>query len=93
MIKTFASKATAALFAGLPVRQFGADVQRMAQRKLAMLNRAAHLNDLRIPPGNWLEALTGDRSGQYSIRINDQWRICFRFQAGDAYVVEIVDYH
>tara|TARA_R110002049_G_scaffold33716_6_gene110969 strand:- start:1836 stop:2027 length:192 start_codon:yes stop_codon:yes gene_type:complete len=62
-------------------------------RKLAMLNRAASLDDLRIPPGNRLEALKGDRAGMFSIRINNQWRICFRFERGDALNVEIVDYH
>ena len=62
-------------------------------RKLAMLNRAARIEDLRVPPGNRLEALRGDRAGQWSIRINDQWRVCFRFESGGAYDVEIVDYH
>ena len=65
----------------------------MALRKLRMLNRAATLNDLRVPPANRLEKLKGDRQGQYSIRINDQWRICFKWQDGDAYDVEIIDYH
>lgn len=65
----------------------------MARRKLRMLNNAASLEDLRVPPANRLEALKGDRDGQFSIRINDQWRVCFRWQAGDAYDVEIVDYH
>ena len=62
-------------------------------RKLAMLNRAGRIEDLRIPPGNRLEALRGDRAGQWSVRINDQWRLCFRFESGNAYDVEIVDYH
>lgn len=62
-------------------------------RKLAMLNRAANLDDLRIPPNNRLEGLRGNRAGQYSVRINDQWRLCFRFEAGNAFAVEIVDYH
>lgn len=65
----------------------------VAERKLQMLHRAARLEDLRIPPNNRLEALQGDRKGQWSIRINDQWRICFRFSAGNATEVEIVDYH
>ena len=68
-------------------------MQRVALRKLRMLDAAEKLDDLRVPPGNRLERLRGDRSGQHSIRINDQWRICFRWQAGDAYDVEIVDYH
>ena len=75
------------------VNKFPADIQRRAQRKLMILNNASDLNDLRVPPGNHLESLTGDRSGQYSIRINDQWRICFVWDEGDAYQVEIVDYH
>jgi len=62
-------------------------------RKLAMLNRAGRIEDLRVPPGNRLEALRGDRAGQWSVRINDQWRLCFRFESGNAYDVEIVDYH
>ncbi len=65
----------------------------MALRKLRMLDAAVKLDDLRVPPGNHLERLRGDRSGQHSIRINDQWRICFRWWGGDAYDVEIVDYH
>ena len=69
------------------------DVQRVARRKLRMLNNAQSLSDLRVPPGNRLEALRGDRAGQHSIRINDQWRICFEWRGTDAYEVEIVDYH
>lgn len=65
----------------------------MALRKLFLLDAAEKLEDLRIPPGNQLERLAGDRKGQYSIRINDQWRVCFRWEEGDAYEVEIVDYH
>jgi proteic killer suppression protein len=68
-------------------------IQQVALRKLRMLNNAATIADLRIPPANRLEKLKGDRAGQYSIRINDQWRICFEWRAGDAYAVEIVDYH
>ncbi len=93
MIKTFANKETAAVFARKPVRRFGADLQRLALIKLALLHRAADVNDLRIPPGNRLEKLSGDRADQYSIRINGQWRLCFRFEDGDAFDVEIVDYH
>ena len=70
-----------------------ADIQRRAQVKLMMLNNAQDLNDLRVPPGNHLEALSGDRRGQHSIRINDRWRICFSWRQGDAHGVEIVDYH
>jgi proteic killer suppression protein len=91
MIKSFGNKATKALFSGkCPSRWIG--FGRVAERKLAMLDAAHSLEYLRAPPGNWLEKLRGDRAGQYSIRINDQWRICFRWQ-GDAFDVEIVDYH
>lgn len=69
------------------------DIQQTALRKLRMINNAVNLNDLRIPPANRLEKLRGDRDGQHSIRINDQWRICFIWQKGDAYDVEITDYH
>jgi len=72
---------------------FPRGIQRIALRKLRMLNRAKTLRDLLVPPGNRLEALHGDREGQYSIRINDKWRICFEWQEGDAYNVEILDYH
>ena len=72
---------------------FPADIQRRAQAKLMMLNNAHDLKDLRVPPGNRLEALSGDRKGEHSIRINDRWRICFSWRQGDAYGVEIVDYH
>jgi len=93
MIKTFADKATAALFAGKRVKAWGPDLIRQAQRKLAVLNRAASLDDLKVPPGNRLEQLAGDREGQHSIRINDQWRVCFEWRDGHAWGVEIVDYH
>ena len=76
-----------------PVRRLPPDIQRKALRQLRMLNRAQALQDLRVPPGNRLEALKCDRQGQHSIRINEQWRICFRWERGDAYEVEIVDYH
>lgn len=69
------------------------DIQQTALRKLRMINNAVNLNDLRIPPANRLEKLRGDRDGQHSIRINDQWRICFTWQKGDAFDVEITDYH
>lgn len=93
MIKTFADKDTAALFYGLQARKIPADIRNVARRKLLQIDGAHRLDDLRVPPGNRLELLKGDRTGQYSIRINDQWRICFRFEDGDAYDVEIVDYH
>jgi len=75
------------------VLNFPSEMQRGALRRLMLLDAAERLEDLRIPPGNRLEKLFGNRQGQYSIRINDQWRICFRWQQGDAYDVEIVDYH
>jgi toxin HigB-1 len=74
-------------------RKLPSDVQRIALRKLRMLDAASSLEDLRIPPGNRLEKLAGDRRGQWSIRINDQWRICFEWRDGNAYEVEIADYH
>jgi proteic killer suppression protein len=80
------------MFAGERVRCF-VNIETVAMRKLAMLHRAANVNDLRIPPNNRLELLKGDRAGQHSIRINDQWRVCFRFEGGNAFDVEIVDYH
>jgi proteic killer suppression protein len=92
MIKTFHGKDTALLFDDVLVQRFKS-FERPARRKLYYLHRAKTLLDLRIPPGNKLEALSGDREGQHSIRINDQWRICFRWIDGDAYDVEIVDYH
>ena len=93
MIRSARDKRLAALRAGAPVKGFPADIVPRAQRKLAQLDAAASLDDLRVPPSNRLEPLKGDRSGQYSIRINDRWRICFRWQDGDAHDVEIVDYH
>jgi len=74
-------------------RRLPQDIQQVARRKLRMLNNARVVADLRVPPANRLEALRADRAGQYSIRINDQWRICFRFESGNAHDVEIVDYH
>jgi len=85
-------KDTQALMQGVRVRRF-VSIERVALRKLAQLDAAAELDFLRVPPGNRLEALQGDRSGQYSIRINDQWRLCFVWQNGQASEVEIVDYH
>jgi proteic killer suppression protein len=92
MIRSFGDAATARLFADEDVPRFRA-IERAARRKLLLLHIAGNLNDLRSPPGNRLEALKGDRRGQHSIRINDQWRICFEWQADGAHDVEIVDYH
>lgn len=93
MIKTFADRRTQDMYATGKARQFPVDVAKRAARKLEYLNLAIGLEDLKVPPGNRLHALEGDRKGQFSIRINDQWRICFRFVDGDAYDVEICDYH
>lgn len=93
MIQSFADKTTAAIFAGLEVRRVPRDLQQRAAEKLALLNAALTLDDLRVPPGNRLERLSGDRNGQWSIRVNRQWRICFIFIDGDAFDVELVDYH
>jgi len=93
MIRSFRDKDTQRVFNRERVRKLGSEVQRIAQRRLVILDAADALNDLRFPPGNRLEKLTGDRKGEYSIRINDQWRICFRWRSPDAYDVEIVDYH
>jgi proteic killer suppression protein len=92
MIRSFRSKETEKLSNDCPVRRFSS-IQKAARRKLEMLEAAIEVNDLRVPPGNRLEMLKGKRTGQYSIRINDQWRICFRWQNGDVWDVEIVDYH
>ena len=93
MIRSFRSADTEAIANRERCRRFPADIQRRAQAKLMMLNNARDLNDLRVPPGNRLEALSGDREGQYSIRINERWRVCFSWRQGDAFDVEIVDYH
>jgi proteic killer suppression protein len=93
MIRGFKDKEAEKLFHREPSRKLPQNLQRIALRKLRMLNRAMTLDDLRIPPGNRLEALKGDRDGQYSIRINDQWRICFLWRDGEVFAVEIVDYH
>ena len=93
MIQTFADEETERLFNRDPVKRFPPPVQRPALRKLLILDAAESLDDLRNPPGNRLEKLHGDRKGQHSIRINDQWRVCFRWDAGDAYEVEVTDYH
>jgi len=93
MIKTFQNKQTEKVFLREAVPRLSPDLYRMALRKLLLLDAAEKLEDLRIPPGNQLERLAGDRKGRHSIRINDQWRVCFRWEEGDAYEVEIVDYH
>ena len=93
MIKSFADKETEKVYARQRSRKLPGDIQQIALRKLRMLNNSLSLNDLRTPPSNRLEKLSGDRGGQYSIRINDQWRICFEWQNGDAARVEITDYH
>jgi proteic killer suppression protein len=91
VIGSFKCSDTERLASGFRVRRF-ISFERVAQRKLEMIDTAANLEDLRIPPGNRLEKLAGDRDGQYSIRINDQWRICFEWREGRAYAMEIVDY-
>jgi toxin HigB-1 len=93
MIQSFACAETERLFQDETARRLPPQIQRVARRKLLLLNQARNLNDLRVPYGNHLEALKDDRAGQHSIRVNDQWRLCFRWQDGDAYGVEIVDYH
>ena len=93
MITSFGSKETEGIWNGEVVRKLPSTIQETARRKLRMLNNSQDIADLRIPPANRLEALKGDRKGQHSIRINDQWRVCFRWKQGDAHGVEIVDYH
>lgn len=93
MIKTFADKGTEKLFHRHPSHSLPKEIQRKARMKLEILDAAEKLNDLQVPPGNRLEKLSGHRHGQYSIRINNQWRICFLWKDGDVHNVEIVDYH
>ena len=93
VIKSFADKRTAAIFAGYAVRDLPLRLQLRARAKLLAIDAAKRLDDLRVPPGNRLEALRADRQGQYSIRINDRWRICFAWRDGEVWNVEIVDYH
>lgn len=93
MIQSFADPETELIWNGRQSRKLPSDIQAVALRKLRLVNQARLLQDLRVPPGNRLEALKGGRAGQYSIRINDQWRICFHWQEGGPSDVEIVDYH
>ena len=93
MLRSFRDRETERVFEREPSRRWSRDLQRVARRKLLMLDAGETVADLRMPPGNRLEKLLGDREGQYSIRINDQWRICFRWGEGDAHDVEIIDYH
>jgi toxin HigB-1 len=93
MIASFRDRETETIWAGRRSRVLPADIQAAALRKLRLLNSAGRLDDLRVPPGNRLEALQGGRRGQHSIRINSQWRICFTWRGGNAHAVEIVDYH
>ena len=93
MIRSFKCKESEKVFQRFQSGKFPGEIQRTALRKLRMLNRAQTINDLKVPPGNKLEKLHGDREGQLSIRINDRWRICFRWEDGDCFNVEITDYH
>jgi proteic killer suppression protein len=93
VIKSFADKRTAAIFAGQFVKTLPPETAVRAKQKLDLIDSAAGLDFLRVPPGNRLEALSGDRAGQYSIRVNGQWRLCFRWTDGHAYDVEFCDYH
>jgi proteic killer suppression protein len=93
VISSFNDKRTAAVFLGKVFKGFPNDIAASARRKLRMLDVAKSLSDLRNPPGNRLEALRGDLVGRHSIRVNDQWRVCFRWHEGNAFEVEIVDYH
>ena len=93
MIKTFKDDETKKIYQRQRSRKLPADIQQVALRKLRMINNAISINDLRVPPANRLEKLSGNRAGQWSIRINEQWRVCFRWEGSDAYDVEITDYH
>ena len=93
MIKSFADRRSTAIFAGYVVRGLPAQIQKRARAKTLAVDAASQLDDLRIPPGNRLAALRGDRKGQHSVRVNDQWRICFAWRDGEAWDVEIDDYH
>jgi proteic killer suppression protein len=93
VIRSFACKETARIFRRERSRRFPAEIQQRALERLIAIHAAINIADLRMPPGNRLEALHGDRRGSWSLRINDQWRVCFRYEGGDALDVEIVDYH
>ena len=93
MIRSFRCTETAGIFERKPSRRLPQDIQPIALRKLRMIHHATNLNDLRLPPANRLERLHGDRAGQYSVRNNDRWRLCFEWRGADAFNVEIVDYH
>ena len=93
MIRSFACAETEKIFQGQVARRLPPDIQRNARRKLLQLHAAVAVREMAVPPGNRLEPLLGNRSGQYSVRINDQWRICFEWRGSGAYEVEIVDYH
>lgn len=93
MIQTFANTETEAFFASGKSRRLPSEILKRAMMRLTQLDAAVQVEDLRMPPSNQLEKLSGDRAGQWSIRINGQWRVCFRFEGGDAFAVEIVDYH
>lgn len=93
MIKGFADNETEKVFSGRHSRNLPADLQRRAKMRLDRIDAASDLDDLRVPPSHRLEKLLGNRVGQHSVRINQQWRVCFRWRSGDAYEVEIVDYH
>jgi proteic killer suppression protein len=93
VIRTFKDDETRKIYQRQRSRKLPSDIQQVALRKLRMINNAINTNDLRVPPANRLEKLSGEREGQWSIRINDQWRVCFKWQGSDAYDVEIVDYH
>lgn len=93
MIRSFRGAEAEKLFNRKRSKRLPQEVQRRAYRKLRQIHNSTSVNDLRVPPGNRLEALSGDRAGQHSIRVNNQWRICFRWEAGHAFEVEIVDYH
>jgi proteic killer suppression protein len=93
VIKSFADRRTEELFRTGNAKRVAPNLARRALRKLELIHVAAQVGDLRVPPGNRLHALGGDRAGQHAISVNDQWRICFRFEAGDAYDVEFCDYH
>jgi proteic killer suppression protein len=93
VIKTFSNDETRKIYQRERSRKLPSDIQQVALRKLRMINNAVTINDLRVPPAHRLEKLSGNRVGQWSVRINDQWRVCFRWEGSDAYDVEITDYH